>query len=338
MTESKRVNLALQGGGAHGAFTWGVLDRLLGEARLEIEGISATSAGAVNAVVLAHGLTAGGREGAIEALKNFWQRIASLAPWSALQASWFEQTTRIYGLDRFPAYFFFDLLHRMLTPYQLNPFNYNPLKSLLEEVVDFERLRRESAIKLFLCATNVRTGKIRVFSNEEIGATHVLASACLPLFSQAVEVDGDYFWDGGYMGNPALFPLIYGCQSHDIVVVHINPTERSEIPKTGMEIMNRMNEISFNSSLLREMRAIAFVTKLIDAAKIDADDLKRVLMHAIEANDVMQTLGATSQLNADRAFLTRLHDIGHERADRWLHAHFDRLGVESTVDIDAKYL
>jgi NTE family protein len=338
MTESKRVNLALQGGGAHGAFTWGVLDRLLGETRLEIEGISATSAGAVNAVVLAHGLTAGGREGAIEALKNFWQRIATLAPWSALQASWFEQATRIYGLDRFPAYFFFDLLHRMLTPYQLNPFNYNPLKSLLEEVVDFERLRRESAIRLFLCATNVRTGKIRVFSNEEIGATHVLASACLPLFSQAVEVDGDHFWDGGYMGNPALFPLIYGCKSHDIVVVHINPTERSEIPKTGMEIMNRMNEISFNSSLLREMRAIAFVTKLIDAAKIDADDLKRVLMHAIEANDVMQTLGATSQLNADRAFLTRLHDIGRERADRWLHAHLDRLGVESTVDIDAKYL
>jgi NTE family protein len=206
MTESKRVNLALQGGGAHGAFTWGVLDRLLGEARLEIEGISATSAGAVNAVVLAHGLTAGGHEGAVEALKNFWQRIAGLAPWSAVQASWFEQATRIYGLDRFPAYFFFDLLHRMLTPYQLNPFNYNPLKSLLEETVDFERLRRESAVKLFLCATNVRTGKIRVFANEEIGATHVLASACLPLFSQAVEVDGDYFWDGGYMGNPALFP------------------------------------------------------------------------------------------------------------------------------------
>src|SRR5438034_592605 len=157
MTESKRANLALQGGGAHGAFTWGVLDRLLKETRLEIDGISATSAGAVNAVVLAHGLTVGGREGAIGALKNFWQRIASLAPWSALQASWFEQASRIYGLDRFPAYFFFDLLHRMLSPYQLNPFNLNPLKSLLEEVVDFERLRRQSAIKLFLCATNVRT-------------------------------------------------------------------------------------------------------------------------------------------------------------------------------------
>jgi NTE family protein len=338
MTESKRANLALQGGGAHGAFTWGVLDRLLKETRLEIDGISATSAGAVNAVVLAHGLTVGGREDAIGALKNFWQRIATLAPWSALQASWFEQASRIYGLDRFPAYAFFDLLHRMLSPYQLNPFNLNPLKSLLEETVDFELLRRQSAIKLFLCATNVRTGKLRVFTHEEIGATHVLASACLPLFSQAVELDGDYFWDGGYMGNPALFPLIYGCKSHDIIVVHINPAERSEIPKTGPEIMNRINEISFNSSLLREMRAIAFVTKLIDDGKIDAGGLKRMLIHAIAADDAMQALGPTSQLNADRAFLTRLHDIGHERADRWLHAHFDRLGVESTVDVDAKYL
>jgi NTE family protein len=177
-----------------------------------------------------------------------------------------------------------------------------------------------------------------VFTHEEIGATHVLASACLPLFSQAVEVDGDYFWDGGYMGNPALFPLIYGCKSHDIIVVHINPAERSEIPKTGPEIMNRINEISFNSSLLREMRAIAFVTRLIDDGKIDAGGLKRMLIHAIAADDAMQALGPMSQLNADRAFLTRLHDIGHERADRWLHAHFDRLGVESTVDIDAKYL
>jgi NTE family protein len=335
MMETKVANPALQGGGAHGAFTWGVLDRLLEEPRFQIDGVSATSAGAINAVVLAHGLTVGGREGAINALADFWQRVAKS---SVLQPSWYDRVTHNHGLEHSPGYFFFDMLSRVFSPYQLNPFNYNPLRSVLEEVVDFESLRRQCVIKLFLCATNVRTGKVRVFSNDEICMTRVLASACLPLYSQAVEIDGEYFWDGGYMGNPALFPLIYECKSRDIIVIHINPTERHEIPKTAPEIVNRINEISFNSSLFREIRAIAFVTKLIDDRKVTDGSLKRILIHSIEADDVMQGLGATSKLNADWEFLMHLHDVGHNRAGLWLEAHLDMVGIESTVDIRAKYL
>lgn len=335
---ARPLNLALQGGGAHGAFTWGVLDRLLREPRFEIEGISATSAGAMNAVVLAHGLTVGGREGAVNALADFWQRVARAATWSGLQPSWYDRATRNHGLEHSPAYFFLDFMSRMFSPYQLNPGNYNPLKSLLEDVVDFEGLRRRCAIKLFLSATNVRTGKVRVFENKEICATRVLASACLPLHSQAVEIDGEHYWDGGYMGNPALFPLIYSCKSPDIVVVHINPTERHDIPRTAQEIINRINEISFNSSLFREMRAIAFVTRLIDEGKITDGSLKRMFVHAIDADDVMQRLGPMSQLNADWRFLTDLHDIGAERAESWLATHLDMVGVASTVDVRGKYL
>src|SRR5271166_4229675 len=338
MAETKTANLALQGGGTHGAFTWGVLERLLEEPGLEIDGVSATSAGAMNAVVLAHGLAVGGREGAMLALADFWKRVAGIAKSSFLQPSWYDRITDNHRLDHSPAYFFLDMLSRVFSPYQINPFNYNPLRSVLEQVVDFEGLRRRCTIKLFLCATNVRTGKVRVFTNDEICATRVLASACLPNFSQAVEVEGEYFWDGGYMGNPALFPLIYSCQSRDIIVIHINPTERHEIPKTAQEIINRINEISFNSSLFREMRAIAFVTKLIDDGRVPDGGLKRMLIHAIDADDVMQALGPASQLNADWDFLMRLHDIGRERADRWLAAHLDLIGVESTVDIRDKYL
>jgi NTE family protein len=334
----KAINLALQGGGAHGAFTWGVLDRLLDEPRFQIDGLSATSAGAMNAVVLAHGLTTGGRDGAKQALADFWRGVAKAGSGSLLQPSWYDRLTRNHSLDYSPGYLFFDLLSRVLSPYQFNPFDYNPLRSVLEQVVDFAGLRRQCAIKLFLCATNVRTGKVKVFTNNEVCVRRVLASACLPFLYQAVEIDGEHYWDGGYMGNPALFPLIYGCDSADIIVIHINPTERPDIPKSAPEIMNRINEISFNSSLFREMRAIGFVTKLIDDNKICDGSLKRMLIHAIEADDVMRGLGVTSKLNADWDFLQHLRDIGRARAGQWLDAHFAMLGVESTVDIREKYL
>jgi NTE family protein len=338
MAETKIANLALQGGGTHGAFTWGVLERLLEEPGFEIDGVSATSAGAMNAVVLAHGLTVGGREGAKQALTDFWKLVARIAKSSFLQPSWYDRMTHNPRLEHSPGYVFLDMLSRVFSPYQINPFNYNPLRSVLEEVVDFEGLRRRCAIKLFLCATNVRTGKVRVFTDNEICVERVLASACLPLLSQAIEIEGEFFWDGGYMGNPALFPLIYGCQSPDIIVIHINPTERPEIPKTAQEIITRINEISFNSSLFREMRAIAFVTKLIDDGKVPDGELKRMLIHAIEADDVMQALGPVSRLNADWEFLMHLHDVGRNRADQWLAAHLDLIGVKSTVDIRSKYL
>jgi NTE family protein len=339
IAESKYINLALQGGGAHGAFTWGVLDRLLEEPRIEVEGVSATSSGAMNAVAMAHGLTIGGREGAREALENLWHRVAQVAaPLNLLQPSPAESRIHNHGPENSWAHLLFEVVSRFLSPYQLNPFNYNPLRHLIGRVVDFERLRQGSAIKLFLSATNVRTGKVKVFTDKEITADCVLASACLPFLYQAVEVDGEHYWDGGYMGNPALFPLIYSCQSRDILVVHINPMERPDVPTTARDIMNRVDEISFNSSLMREMRAVAFVTKLIDDGKLGKGDAKRMLIHSICADDVMRCLGVASKLNAYGEFLRHLHALGRERAQVWIERHLDDLGARSTVDIRAAYL
>jgi len=318
ISKVKCVNLALQGGSAHGAFTWGVLDRLLEEPRIEVEGISATSDGAMNAAVMAHGLTVGGRMGAREALEEFWDGVArATAPLGALQL--------------------FEIVSRFLSPYELNPFNYNPLRELIQ-FIDFERLRQGSAIKLFVSATNVCTGKIKVFTDKDISADCVLASACLPFLYQAVEIDGEHYWDGGYMGNPALFPLIYSCQSRDILIVHVNPLERPDKPTSASEIMNRVNEISFNSSLMREMRAVAFVTKLIDDGKLSRENAKRVLIHSVCADEVMRGLGASTKLNADRGFLQRLRSLGWERTQEWIDCHFDDLGSRSTIDIQAVYL
>lgn len=337
-SEVKTVNLALQGGGAHGAFAWGVLDRLLEEPRLAFDGVSATSAGAMNATVLAYGLAEGGREGARKALAAFWRRIAHVGLWSPLQPSLVDRALHNHRLDWSPAFLVFDLLTRMLSPYELNPMGFNPLRQVLEHSVDFERLRARCPIRLFLSATNVRTGKVKVFETGEITADSVMASACLPFLFQAVEIDGEAYWDGGYMGNPAIYPLIYHCESRDVVVVHINPMKRPELPRTASEIMNRINEISFNSSLMREMRAIAFVTKLIDEGRLADAGMKRMLIHAIAAEEVMQGLSVMSKLNADWEFLTHLFEDGRSHAGRWLEANLEHLGRESTVDLNATYL
>jgi NTE family protein len=335
----KALNLALQGGGAHGAFTWGVLDRLLEEERIVFEGITATSAGAANAAVIAYGLTVGGRDGAKQALKDFWRRVSHSALLSPLQPSLVDRLTHNHGLENSPAHFFFDMLSRLASPYQLNPLNYNPLRQVLEQVVDFEKVRRDSVVKLFLSATNVRTGKVRIFNETEACVEAVLASTCLPFLYQAVELDGEHYWDGGYMGNPALFPLIYECKSGDVVIVHINPINRPDVPTSARDIMNRINEISFNSSLMREMRAVAFVTRLIDDGLLKDDSmLKRMRIHAIDAEDVMQGLGVASKLNADWEFLLHLHEIGRERAQGWLDGDFALVGKDSSVDIRGKYL
>ncbi len=334
----KTVNLALQGGGAHGAFTWGVLDRLLEDERIAFEGISATSAGAMNAVVLAYGLTEGGRDGARKALAGFWRRVSHAAATGPLQPTWLDRLTGNRSLEWSPAFIAFDLVSRLLSPYQFNPLNRNPLREVLLQSVDFDRLRSaDCPVKLFLSATNVRTGKIKVFENDVICPERVLASGCLPFLFQAVEIDGEHYWDGGYMGNPAIFPLIYGCDSRDVMIIHINPLERQDLPTSAFEIMNRVNEISFNSSLMREMRAISFVTKLIDDNPA-MKSLKRVLVHAIAADEIMSELGAASKLNGDWEFLTYLRDQGRAHADAWLAANFDRLGRESTVDIRKEYL
>ena len=336
--EVKSVNLALQGGGAHGAFAWGVLDRLLEEDAIAFDGISATSAGAMNAVVCAYGLTEGGREGARRCLREFWRQVARAALLSPLQPSVLDRLTGNRRLETSPAFLLFHMLTQVVSPYELNPFNYNPLLDVLERVVDFELLRCSPHVKLFLSATNVRSGKIRVFENHEMSADVVLASTCLPFIFQAVRIDDDYYWDGGYMGNPALFPLIYHCGSSDIVVVHINPISRPDVPRTAAEILNRINEISFNSSLMREVRAVEFLNRLVDEGRVLAPDIRRVRLHAIEADEVMQNLGAASKLNADWDFLTDLHRIGRRKAEAWLRGDFSKVGVESSIDIHGRYL
>ena len=330
----KFINLALQGGGTHGAFAWGVLDRLLEDERIMVDGISATSAGAMNAAVLAYGWAVGGRDGARGALAAFWERLGNAGAFGLLQPSWFDRLTRDDSLRFSPVFMVVDLVTRLLSPYQFNPFNINPLRDVLAASIDFAALRAGACpIKLFISATNVRTGKIKIFERRDLCVDRVMASACLPLLFQAVEVDGEHYWDGGYMGNPAMFPLIYNCASRDIVVVRINPLQREELPRTAADILNRMNEITFNSSLMREMRAVSFVTELIDAGRIKGEALNRMLIHSIAGDEELGKLGAASKLNADRRFLRRLRDAGRRQADDWLAAHFDRLGAESTVDL-----
>jgi NTE family protein len=335
----KTVNLALQGGGAHGAFAWGVLDRLIEDGRLSFEGISATSAGAMNAAVLAYGWTQGGPEGARQALAGFWQAVSEAGalyspykplPWASAIGDW--------SLDHSPGYLGMDMAMRVFSPYQLNPLNFNPLREVLERHVDFAALRRHSAIKLFLAATNVETCKVRVFHCEDVTADAVLASACLPHMFQAVQVDGEFYWDGGYVGNPAIYPLIYDCDSRDVLIVHLNPIVRRGCPRSAAEIMNRLNEVSFNSSLMREMRAIAFVTSLIERGKLDEGEAKQMLIHSIRADEEMTHYGVSSKLNCDWGFLTHLRDKGRAHAERWMKLHFDAIGERSSVDLRAEFL
>lgn len=338
MTAIKPVNVALQGGGAHGAFTWGVLDRLLEDGRIEIEAISGTSAGAMNAVVLADGYVEKGADGAREALERFWHAVSQEGTKSPIQRSPFDVFWGNWSLDHNPAFLFFDIMSRLVSPYQFNPLNINPLRELLEAEIDFDRVRHCQSIKLFLSATNVHTGRVKVFGTKEVTADVVLASACLPFLYQAVEIDGVPYWDGGYMGNPVLFPFFYECISPDVLLVQINPIERTETPQTAREILNRVNEITFNGSLLKELRAVEFVTRLIDTGKLDAGEYTRVFLHLIEGGEAMRPLSSSSKLNAEWAFLTHLRDIGRSAAGAWLEKNFDRIGKASSVDLRGLFM
>jgi len=334
-SDKKVINLALQGGGSHGAFTWGVLDRFLEEDRLAFDGITATSAGAVNAVVMVDGLAAGGREEAKAALRRYWQKVSELSARGFFEPSIVDKANPDFGLEHSLGFMFFEPMTYFASPYQMNPFNYNPLKDLLAEAINFERVRRQTNVKLFIAATNVETAKIKIFAGKDIGVDQVLASTCLPLLMQAVEVDGAHYWDGSYAGNPAIFPLVFECHSPDILVVHITPAERPGVPKTSPAIMNRMQEISFNTALIREMRTIAYLNRMVDEGQLGPG--RRLLVHLIEAEDEVRQFSWSSRLNADWNFLSHLHAMGRRRADKWLAANFDNIGVKSTVDLQAKY-
>jgi len=336
-TKPKPVNLALQGGGAHGAFTWGVLDRILEDGRLSIAGVSGTSAGAMNAVALADGYTRGGPDGARAALDHFWRCMSEGAKNSPLKPTPYDQLTGYWGLDHNPVYHAMDALTRVASPYQLNPMNINPLRDLLEDSIDFDMVRKCTAFQLFISATNVESGKVKVFPREALTADMVMASACLPSMFQAVEIDGVPYWDGGYMGNPALFPFHGKTGTDDIVVIQINPIERKGAPRNPQEIQNRINEISFNSSLLKELRAIDFVDRLIRQGKLSRDDYRQVRVHIIENQAELKPLGASSKMNTEWTFLTKLRDLGRETASNWLDETVSVIGERSSVDLRAMF-
>jgi NTE family protein len=326
------IDLALQGGGSHGAFTWGVLDRLLEEPWLHIAAISGTSAGAMNAAVLAHGWSEGGAQGARAALEKFWRQVSRAAAFSPLQRSPLDRLMGRWSLDTSPGYVFMDLMTRVLSPYDLNPFGLNPLRTILAESIDFERLPR-APILLFITATNVRTGRGRIFRNAEITADVLLASACLPTMFRAVEIDGDAYWDGGFAGNPTITPLVRESDAHDTILVQINPRERPETPRTATDILNRLNEISFNSPLMKELRMIALLRSVADPGHGEGERWAQMRTHRI-MTDMLAEFGASSKLNAEWSFIAKLRDEGRRVGGAFIEQHGADLGKRSTADLD----
>ncbi|MEM6615540.1 MAG: patatin-like phospholipase family protein [Pseudomonadota bacterium] len=329
----KAVNIALQGGGSHGAFTWGVLDRLFEEDRLWIEAISGTSAGAMNAVVAAQGMYDNGASGARDALEKFWLAISHAGQASPIKRSPLDMALGNWSLENSPAYLWADLFSRVASPYDVNPLGINPLRDIVEDFVDFEKVRDCQDMQIFISATNVETGRVRVFTRDEMTVDVVMASACLPSIFKAVEIDGVPYWDGGYMGNPVLFPFYGESGSNDIIIIQINPIVREGTPRTAREIQDRMSEITFNSSLLRDLRAIDFVSRLLDEGALDPKAYSKMNVHIIEDRKRMRPLGASSKLNTEWEFLLHLKDIGRDAAERWLSKNYDAIGERSTVDL-----
>jgi NTE family protein len=310
----------------------------LEDERIAVEGIVGTSAGAMNAAVTAYGLVAGGNEGARKALRRFWEAVAERGAFSVMQPSWLDQLIGPGNLDYSPGWIAMDMMSRVFSPYQMNPANLHPLRDILEEQIDFEALRRSDKVKLFVCASNVRTNRLRVFEHGDISIDAVIASSCLPSLFQAVEINGDHYWDGGYMGNPPIFPLIYNCTSADVVLIMINPIETKQVPQTAQAILDRINTLSFNSSLMREMRAINFVNRLVDKGFDEGGRLKKMLIHCIDAEEEMSNLGVSSKLNVRSEFLNWLFELGRSRADIFLRDHFDKIGRESSTSIEERFL
>ena len=343
--KTKTLNLALQGGGSHGAFTWGVLDALLEDNRLDFEAISATSAGAMNAAALAQGKSTGGSEKARELLESFWQEISHAGAFynPLLQSQ--NAFTKFWNLDANPAFAqmqsVYESMMATVSPYQFNPMNINPLQAVLEKIINFDEIHACRCTKLFIAATNVRTGTPKIFHNEEINIDVLMASAALPFLFQAVEIEEEAYWDGGYMGNPSLWPLFYEAKTRDILIVHVNPIVREDVPKDMPAIENRLNEITFNAALLKELRSIEFVQRLIgeDMLKDEYKDrYKDILLHAIRTEGAVSDLPVSSKFDTDWGFLTDLRDLGRTEGQKWLKAHYKDIGNRSSVDIQDNYL
>jgi len=332
----KRINLALQGGGAHGAFTWGALDQLLEDGRLEIAGISGTSAGAINAVMLADGLNRGGPEEARKRLGDFWRAVSVDGHLPDLQRAVVERLFPFVPREGL----WLSTISRFLSPYDLNPLNINPLKELIERFVDFEAIRRHDGPELFISATNVHDGELRVFTREEITPETVMASACLPLLFRAVEIDGVSYWDGGYSGNPALIPFLRATTAEDVLIVQINPRERRKTPIRTREILTRLNEINFNASLLSELRAVRFVNRLVDEGRLPRGmgegEFRRLRLHRIQMEEMGESHRTPSTLTTDYQTFELLRKLGQRATRRFLDAHYADIGRRSTIGIPSQ--
>ncbi|RFB79917.1 patatin-like phospholipase family protein [Methylovirgula sp. 4M-Z18] len=331
----KHVNVALQGGGAHGAFTWGVLDALLADGRIKFEGISGTSAGAMNAVCLADGMREG-TQAARDQLKRFWRAISTDGAFSRRQRTYLDAWMSMFG-GPMTGINWFGNLTNYFSPYQLNPFDLNPLRDVVEREIDFEAVRKTDHLKLFIAATNVYTGKVRVFRREELTLDMVMASACLPTVYKSVMIDGEPYWDGGFGGNPVLYPFFAETETLDIILIQVNPVERHQLPESSHDIMERMNEITFNAPLLLELRAIDFVGRLIDEGRLTGTHYKKIRMHRIEAHDELNKFGADTKMNAEYDFLRRLRDIGRAAGERFLSDHYQDVGVRGTFNIRKEF-
>lgn len=327
------IDLALQGGGAHGAFTWGALDRLLEEPWLRIEGISGTSAGAMNAAVLVHGYAKDGADGARHALERFWRKVSDTALLSPFRRTPLDMLLGRWTLDHSPLFQWLDMASRTFSPYDLNPSGVNPLREILASSIEFEHLR-QGPIKLFVTATNVRTGQGRVFRNADITPDVLLASACLPTLFHAVVIDGESYWDGGYSGNPTITPLVRECASQDTILIQVNPVARADLPRSARDILNRVNEVSFNAVLLKELRMLALLRQAGDPGSGEGARWANMRMHRI-ARDMALDLSDSSKLNAEWPFLIMLRDAGRTAAEQFLAQHGEQLGHHPTLDIDA---
>jgi NTE family protein len=336
--EVKHVAMALQGGGAHGAFTWGVLDRLLEEDNLVADAMCGTSAGAVNAVVCAYGLHVGGPLKAKELLDLLWKKISVSGSFLFKPSIWDKY---LGGGDIYnsPGYIWFNTMSQFLSPYNFNPFNYNPLREILNELIDFKDLQHYSNKKIFVCATNVKTNRAKIFTNKELTVEAVLASACLPFLFQAVEIDGEYYWDGGYMGNPPIFPLITNTHLRDIVLVKINSINIKSVPTNARDITDRVNEISFNSSLINEMKMIHYRNQLLRNGILQRDNgiNREIYIHTISGYDALGQLNYSSKMNTSWEFLNSLKQKGRQVAEHWLHHEFTEVGLHSTFDVEEHF-
>ncbi len=333
----KKVGIALQGGGAHGAFTWGVLDRLLEAEYIVADAMCGTSAGAVNAVVCAYGLHLGGPAKAKEMLETLWRRVAQAG--SFFQPSTYDKLFSGGDIHNSPGYILFNNMTQYMSPYNFNPLNYNPLRDILTDLIDFKELHMYSKKKLFICATNVKTNRAKIFSNKDITVDSVLASACLPQLFQAVNIDGEYYWDGGYMGNPPIFPLITNTNLHDIVLIKINSINIGSVPTSARDIADRVNEISFNSSLINEMKLIHYRNELLRNGILKTDDKanREIFVHTISGYDALSQLSYSSKMNTSWEFLLTLKERGRQTASKWLETDYKQVGIKSTFDVEEHF-